>query len=137
MFYRELVLANETGYSNRDEQSITSSLFLVENDSTKNNTISGEKDASMSLIRSESRLIEKYNKDNLLQPHSRSNNEAIELSARNIIAAVKLNLGEEIVFHLNRVNNGIAPLSVWFRDQIQISTVVAGAKYQTFPGCCE
>ena len=67
--------------------------------------ISGEKDASMSLIRSESRLIEKYNKDNLLQPHSWSNNEAIELSARNIIAAVKLNLVEEIVFHLNRVNN--------------------------------
>ena len=66
MFYRELVLANETGYSNRDEQSITSSLFLVENDSTKKITISGEKDASMSLIRSESRLIEKYNKDNLL-----------------------------------------------------------------------
>ena len=43
--------------------------------------------------------------------------------ARNIIAAVKLNLGEEIVFHLNRVNNGIGPLPVWFWDQIQISTV--------------
>ena len=131
MFYRELVLANETGYSNRDKQSINSSLFLVKNDPTKKITISGEKDASMSLIRSESRLIEKC-KDNLLQPLSRSNNEAIQLSARNIIAAVKLNLGEEIVFHLNRVNNGIGPLSVWFRDQIQISTV-AGAKYQTFP----
>ena len=61
MFYGEFVLANETGYSNRDEQSFTSSLFLVENDSTKKITISGEKDASMSLIRSESRLIEKYN----------------------------------------------------------------------------
>lgn len=40
MFYEEFVLANETGYSNRDKQSITSSLFLVVNYPTKNFTIS-------------------------------------------------------------------------------------------------
>ena len=43
MFYEEFVLANETGYSNRDKQSITSSLFLVVNYPTKNFTISEEK----------------------------------------------------------------------------------------------